>query len=570
MSVAHGTKYASVSEEQLTKYGPRWQVDVARIRKLADSATCATEVPPVAVCLAATANIVHRDIWSEKLNLMRSFASLAVVSTPSRDVSDITYGLRRSHGGTPGCPLPPSGPHLLEAGEEWRCGTPSGHARRGQENVAQSATLMRDIIVHHTSRRIAALEPEETRLKVSEAWNTEFDGAMVDSELRWAEAEIQMQASCLSVFEAFEARVSDLTNLPFQLGMLVLLRVDQAWLPSMLPPRLMAPSWEYLAACSAPTVLLPDTGDGLGFNDRVLIMNRAAGPAFFRRAWLLEKKTMAERFLSSGEKCFYHAIRSTEELLRYALFVERVRVRRFPTFSATSCCNWRSNCRMRHCFAFCTNTHGVGRPHQDALFSRIPYEGHITALHADAVASGRSRLVVMPRENCPANVVVHDSVFSRLRNLVRASGARLLFGRELGVAEAVRRVGGPKRHAAQTLCTGGSSFSPSPKLLPDNATRHQVHTVCELPAGWAYHMNYPHEYAFCVYPAPKAASYQNSLSTTKIHAANTRKSGSLTSSDFPNVKCRCKFGTITTAFNHSEVGQCDLLDSHKSKGDSHK
>ena len=559
MSVAHGTKYASVSEEQLTKYGPRWQVDVARIRKLADSATCATEVPPVAVCLAATANIVHRDIWSEKLNLMRSFASLAVVSTPSRDVSDITYGLRRSHGGTPGCPLPPSGPHLLEAGEEWRCGTPSGHARRGQENVAQSATLMRDIIVHHTSRRIAALEPEETRLKVSEAWNTEFDGAMVDSELRWAEAEIQMQASCLSVFEAFEARVSDLTNLPFQLGMLVLLRVDQAWLPSMLPPRLMAPSWEYLAACSAPTVLLPDTGDGLGFNDRVLIMNRAAGPAFFRRAWLLEKKTMAERFLSSGEKCFYHAIRSTEELLRYALFVERVRVRRFPTFSATSCCNWRSNCRMRHCFAFCTNTHGVGRPHQDALFSRIPYEGHIAVLHADAVASGRSRLVVMPRDGCPSNIVADDPRFRRNAMTINGVFGRLrnLFGRQLSVNQAASRVGAPRRHAAQTLCTAQSSFSPSPKLLPDNATPSQREKVCTMPREWAYFMTEPYEYAFCVYPAPTAKSYKDSRRLTKLH--RLRKSGLQSTYSFPDVQCRCAPGTITTARNHSDVGRCELL-----------
>ena len=371
---------------------PRWQQEARCLQSEQSGRRGSSAVPSIAVCMAATSSVASRDTWTEKLDHITSFAKLSVVSTISNDVSDVTEGQRRLRVGSD---CPDFGrPHLLAAEQSWRCSWREG-------------VNARTLIVHRigSAERLLA-----QKVNVSDAWaQGRVDGfqSLNQREKVWAQISLQMQAGCLSVIEAVEGRTHRGIHrrlLPMEtrfvepFDMLVLLRADAVWLPSLTPKSIMAPSWAFLAHSSKPTILLPDVGDGsFGYNDRMAIMNRAAGPSYFRRMWLL---TSPGNRMDWAKGSTYHRPRSSEELLAISVVHDNVDVWRFPNIAANSCCSpKRSVCRLPLCFSTCSvkragREHDGSKTRQQVLMSRVLYEGLSTTLYEDALASARSRLVV--------------------------------------------------------------------------------------------------------------------------------------------------------------------------------
>ena len=226
---------------------------------------------------------------------------------------------------------------------------------------------------------------------------------------RWAEAELALQAECLQTIESFEQENGLAPHRRFTT--LALMRADHTWMPYAPPITLARLAMQYLRAPSRPpTVLLPDTDDAMGYNDRMAFMSRAAAPAYFRRGVHL-----------TNLRAYHRKIRTTEELLKIALWRERaVRVRRFPTLATLSCCSARrSSCWNRLCMPMCSTE---ARIHEgpnslssaaasqrdaqqpsfvDVLFGRSPRESATALLNANAIRSGRSQIgLASGRHNC--------------------------------------------------------------------------------------------------------------------------------------------------------------------------
>ena len=238
----------------------------------------------------------------------------------------------------------------------------------------------------------------------------------------WAEAELALQRDCLDVIETVEAGGDAAVATPGStpgsapgsargsargfpsavpvtgeagtrrlFTLLALMRADHAWMPHAPPITLARPAIAYLTAGHRPpTVIIPDTDDALGYNDRMAFLSRAAGPAYFRRsAHLLDGR-------------YTRKVRTTEELLKIAILRERgaVHVRRLPTLTTLSCCaEGRASCWNKLCLPLC-----AGAPRSrllDVLFGRSPREAATALQNAVALRSGAASIGLPSRKlNC--------------------------------------------------------------------------------------------------------------------------------------------------------------------------
>jgi hypothetical protein len=479
-----------------------------------------TKAPVIGLCIASTSNGASQHTWAEKLEHAMSYSQVVVVSTISRDISNVIQSLRLAPtlgDASSGCLRKLSFPHLLLEGEEWRC-----RIRVDEDARRNMTAFAKELVV----RRMA--HPSGMSFTPSVVWGTPESmqkahglHALTLSEARWADLELAMQGGCLTAIEGFEARMRPRVD-HFQIDMIVVFRVDFVWLPKFTPSHLMAPAWAHFGCAQTPTVLLPDVGDGAyGYNDRMAIMNRAAGPAYLRRSWLLshpqhfvahqstnEAPSVQSKLLAKPHRPHQIFARSSEQVLLAALRMEGVTVHRFPNVAATSCCSKkRTTCRMPVCYATCSRprkdvstneslplNESTPPSYQASLFSRILVESLLTTIYEDALASGRSRL------------------------------------------------------ASNTGC--GT----------------HVELPCDGVAPWSRHsLRRPHTYAVCVHPRPIHRAFQKLTQVSKDHVKRTTSrykanQSMRTDASVPHAKCNCSFGTLQIEREESMSGKCMLRD----------
>ena len=461
---------APLTLDQSVSIAARWKAETASLRDRAQH----TFPGPLAVstCLATTANLISAIEWRELLKSMAKVVNLTVVATPSQHVSAITHGHGKQR------------PHDLLPGEEWR----SFHSLHVARLMAAGESALRGaLVVRRSALRMPAWDEALSQQGPSNVWAR--TKGFSESTYRWADAEISLQGECYRSIVAAEDRITrqlrkeSLANLPwsmawlsrvshvsakktvganrfFQFDVLVMLRADMAFPPGMTLGTLVTHARAHMAPCTAPTVIIPDTLDGHGFNDRMAIMNRAAGPAYFLRGDLLDVS-------NSLNRPYIRRVRQSEELLKLALMRDRVQVVRSPTVGIVSCCSkTRSHCRAdQQCFGICrrreTQTSALGEARQfPVLFGRIASEAVVASTNGLALSSG-GRVHVMPPGACPTEQ-------ERLQRSRRDEQARWLAD-------------------------------------PDDAL------PCQMPGLWQQHMSRPRAYAFCVLPYPRA------LTTLDLH-----------------------------------------------------
>ena len=497
----------------------RWRHE-AKCRQRIAQRRSPTKAAVIGLCIASTSNGASQHTWAEKLEHAMSFSQVVVISTVSRDISDVIQSLRLAPtlgDASSGCHRKLGFPHMLSEGEEWRC-----RIRVDEDTSGKMTASAKELVV----RRIA--HQSGMSFTPSFVWGTPESmqkahglGALTLSEARWADLELAMQGGCLTAIEGFEARMRPLVD-HFQIDMIVLFRVDFVWLPNFTPSHLMAPAWAHFACAKTPTVLLPDVADGAyGYNDRMAIMNRAAGPAYLRRSWLLshpqhfvahqstnEAPNVRSKLLAKPDKPHQIFAHSSEQVLLVALTMERVTVHRFPNVAAISCCSKkRAACRQPVCYATCSRPRhdasaneslplkeSTPPSYQASLFSRFLLESLLATIYEDALESGHSRL------------------------------------------------------ASNTGCG----------------------THVELPCGdvapWSMNtLRRPHTYAVCVHPQPIHGAFQKLTQVSKDHVKRTTsryKADQSMRSDasVPHVTCHCSFGTLQTEHEESMSGKCVLRD----------
>jgi hypothetical protein len=495
-----------LNHHRASKNLARWQHE-AKCRQRVAQRRPPIKAPAIALCTASTSNVVDQSTWAEKVEHSISFAELVVISTISRDVSDITHSLRLTPtlaNASAHCLRKLSLQHVLGEGEEWRCRL----STREDAWKTSPASPTSEVVVHRTAHKGGLT------FNVSLVWG-DFDaqptkpGMVALTEARWAELTMTMQAGCLTAIEAYESRSRARAG-SSQIDMIVLLRADVSWLPGFTPQDIMAPAWAHFACAQSPTVLLPDVGDGgFGYNDRMAIMNRAAGPAYLRRGWLLahfehfaaHEMQNTSRSIRSKLWTGPHQIyaRSSEQIMKAALAIEQITVHRFPNVAAVSCCSSRrATCRMPICYATCSrprrHTAGglslsknasVQPTYQASLFSRVLYEGLLTTMYEDALVSGQSRLAA--RSGCGAEV-----------------------------------------------------------RLP-----------CADRAPWSSEaLQHPHTYAFCVHPNPTHGVFNEVTKVAKRHVKHVSKDHTKRSdAAVPGVSCQCAYSDLGRE-RDSMTGRC--------------
>jgi hypothetical protein len=100
-------------------------------------------------------------------------------------------------------------------------------------------------------------------------------------------------------------------------------------------------------------VLVPDSEDSGGYNDRMAFMNRAAADAYFGQHSYLQSMLTG----SPDDQAAFGNFNTSEQLLRHVITHSGVQLLRFPTVGALRCCQSnRSYCWNSKCFAYCLPT----------------------------------------------------------------------------------------------------------------------------------------------------------------------------------------------------------------------
>lgn len=374
-------------------------------------------------------------MWASLLTTLESIANLTVVSTSSADVSLITAGFQRSRRSSRAAQHVPhqSSPRsLLAPGEEWWVAP----------NVLIARTLYDSLKAFNRSRSSAAAflrTGRRTGPAEKRAWTT------------WAEAKVYLQAECYRHVLAAEGRSGA------RFDALAVLRADSVWLS----PRASLAAMTHAAlrvleteaarqraagdgethnpsrrgeirrdrpqTGARGTVLIPDSDDGCGFNDRLAWMSRDAAPAYFGQYQFLQRSNQSALFrlqsranatamstlraitgASTGSGADASAAASanasedfagaatSEALLYTVLTAAAVRVLRVPTLSALGCClASRSACWWNRCESYCLRTQQVSAPAGgDARFElKYEVEALVAMAHAEALEVGSARLI---------------------------------------------------------------------------------------------------------------------------------------------------------------------------------
>ena len=110
------------------------------------------------------------------------------------------------------------------------------------------------------------------------------------------------------------------------------------------------PAFNYLKRARRPTVLVPDSEDSGGYNDRMAFMNRAAADVYFGQHQYLQSQLHG----NANEGTAFGDFNTSEELLHRVITRGSVRLLRIPTLSALRCCiGNRSYCWNSKCAAYC-------------------------------------------------------------------------------------------------------------------------------------------------------------------------------------------------------------------------
>ena len=209
-----------------------------------------------AACIGSTIGVATSEQWLQLMEQVAPVVNFTVISTPSEDISTVVRLVRARDRDR--CSR---GRDLLVPGAMWS-------APDGRLLVVRPKG-----IIEAEAEADAAGQRDPRTKEVVTSSGAQYRWSATTS--RWIEVNAFLNSECFAQMVSAEARFG-------VFDAVLNLRADQEWLPGASLKMVAYPSFDYFTSVGQlPALLIPDSDDSAGYNDRFAIMNRQAAPAFF-------------------------------------------------------------------------------------------------------------------------------------------------------------------------------------------------------------------------------------------------------------------------------------------------